>query len=201
MPLFGYKIVWFCIKMLTIMQICSAEQNVKQKARINYKLKVERVFDDIKSKSLSHCLIFCSMQQDCITASFKSPAENCLLSSYDTIDDSGSGPGIPEGLVYADGWTTMTRIRYPVFHAVGQYSAYSMTFEQAQQQCVDYGTTIASPSDLLQARSLGYHACVVGWLSDGTNGYVVQYSAAGCAFSESIIYYNNARANVYCKLN
>jgi hypothetical protein len=76
-----------------------------------------------------------------------------------------------------------------------------MTFEQAQQQCVDYGTTIATPSDLMQARALGYHQCVVGWLSDGSNGYVVQYLAEGCEFSESIIYSSQDHANVYCKLN
>jgi hypothetical protein len=99
--------------MLTIIQICSAEQNFKHKARINYKLKAEQILEEIRSNSLANCLIYCRMQQDCITASFKSPAGNCLLSSYDTIDDSGSGPGIPGGLVYAEGWSTMTRIRYP----------------------------------------------------------------------------------------
>jgi hypothetical protein len=112
MSFIGLKCICFLFKVFTILQICSAEQNFKHKARINYKLKADEILEEISSSSLANCLIYCQMQQDCITASFKSPAENCL-SSYDTIDDSVSGPGIPGGLVYADGWTTMTRIRYP----------------------------------------------------------------------------------------
>ncbi|XP_060584077.1 C-type lectin domain family 3 member A-like [Ruditapes philippinarum] len=113
MSLTGCKTIIFVFNILTIVHICCANQNVKHKARINYKLKNEYVSDEIDSKSLASCLINCSSQQDCISASFKSPTEKCLLSSYDTICDSGSGPSFLTGIVFAEGWTTMTRIKYP----------------------------------------------------------------------------------------
>ncbi|XP_060568967.1 aggrecan core protein-like [Ruditapes philippinarum] len=157
-----------------ILQLCLAEQNIKHKARINYKLKDENISNETSSSSLANCLIYCSMQQYCITVSFKSPTENCLLSAYDTIDDGLQIPGTPSGLLFADGWTTMTKMRYPVFHATGQHGRYSMTFEQAKQQCIDYGTTIASPTEVIQARSMGYQMCACSWMSDDSNGLVVQ---------------------------
>ena len=113
MSLYCCKVSIFILTILSIIQICLAEQSFKHKARINYKLKQDYVTMEISSNSLARCLMYCSLQQDCISASFRSPTENCLLSSYNTIDDGSSGPGIPYGLVFADGWTTMTRIRYP----------------------------------------------------------------------------------------
>jgi hypothetical protein len=106
----GYKRVFVTY---IIIQICLAEQIIKHKARINYKLRVDYISNEMSSNSIAHCLITCSMQQDCITVSFKSSAENCMLSSYDTIDDGQQIPGTPNGLIFADGWTTMTQMRYP----------------------------------------------------------------------------------------
>ncbi|XP_060584076.1 uncharacterized protein LOC132740232, partial [Ruditapes philippinarum] len=113
MSVTGIKVIIFVFKIITIIQICLTEQNLKHKARINYKVKNEHVLDEIDARSLAGCLIYCSNQQNCITASFKSPRERCLLSSYNTICDSGSGHAFLTGIVYAEGWTTMTNIKYP----------------------------------------------------------------------------------------
>jgi hypothetical protein len=87
-----------------------------------------------------------------------------------------------------------------VFHATGQYGRYGMTFEQAKQQCIVYGTTIASPTDVIQARSMGYAYCACSWMSNGSNGLVVQNYSPGCGYSETIKYCSLSKANVFCKL-
>jgi hypothetical protein len=75
-----------------------------------------------------------------------------------------------------------------------------MTFEQAKQQCIDYGTTIASPTEVIQARSMGYVFCACSWMSDGTNGLVVQSYDTTCGITETIVYCGYSTANVFCKL-
>ncbi|XP_045167415.2 uncharacterized protein LOC123530726 [Mercenaria mercenaria] len=184
------------------MVVCFAAQNLKHKARKNYKLKAGYISEEIGTASYAQCLAYCSTRQGCISASYKSPSENCLLSEYDTIDDHWVSPGVPRGLEYAAGWTTMTRIRYPVFHVLGHYQRYSMTFAQAQQQCIDYGTTIATPSDLLEARSMGYEYCCCCWMSDETKGFVLQTYNPHCfsSFNEGILYCGWGTGDVWCKL-
>ena len=77
-----------------------------------------------------------------------------------------------------------------------------MTFEQAKQQCVDYGTTIATPQHLLQARSMGYGPCQCGWLSDGSIGLVLQSYQPACfdIFDEGILICYQEKADVFCIL-
>ena len=55
-----------------------------------------------------------------------------------------------------------------------------MTFEEAQETCKEKGGSLADPSDLLAARSLGFGKCNCGWLTDKTKGFVLQEPNSGC---------------------
>lgn len=175
--------------------------DIKFKGRTDAKFKAEYVSEEIISVSLAQCLAYCAQQQGCISGSFKSSSENCLLSTYNTVDEIGSSPGTPHSIEYAAGWRTMSMVRYPVFQVTSNYERYSMTFDQAKQVCIDYGTSIATPSDLLEARAIGYQYCACGWLSDNTNGFVLQAPNSACSsmFHEGIVLCNRNKANVYCK--
>jgi hypothetical protein len=55
-----------------------------------------------------------------------------------------------------------------------------MTFSEANNACKERGGTLATPSDLLTARSLGFSSCNCGWLTDQTKGFVLQERNDGC---------------------
>lgn len=77
-----------------------------------------------------------------------------------------------------------------------------MTFALAEDVCRGYGTTVATRSDLLEARALGYQRCVCGWLSDESIGFVMQAHYLSCAstYNEEIIPCYMETANVWCKV-
>jgi hypothetical protein len=63
----------------------------------------------------------------------------------------------------------------------GESGRYSLTFTEAKKVCKERrGGEIASPEDMLEARSRGYEMCVWGWLSDGHIGLVMQSSESKC---------------------
>lgn len=86
--------------------------STKYKGRKDYRIKTQYVAYEISAASQVQCLLFCSMHDSCVSASYKS-ASNCLLSAAETTHDQEDSPGIPEELESVEGWATFSRTIYP----------------------------------------------------------------------------------------
>ena len=91
-----------------------------------------------------------------------------------------------------------------VFQAQGPYGFHNLTQPQAVSLCQEYGTELASPDDLLSAKEMGLSMCRCGWLSDGSNGFVMQTVDFGTwcydTNAEGINDCGYALADAYCLL-
>ncbi|XP_030000220.1 hyaluronan and proteoglycan link protein 1a [Sphaeramia orbicularis] len=72
-----------------------------------------------------------------------------------------------------------------VFPYSPSVSRYTLTFERAEQVCLDQGATIASHDQLLEAWKGGLDWCNAGWLSDGTVQYPITKPRAPCGGSNN----------------
>ncbi|XP_074054250.1 stabilin-1 isoform X2 [Macrotis lagotis] len=70
--------------------------------------------------------------------------------------------------------------RAGVFHLQSQEGKYRLTFKEAGEQCVAQGAVLASLAQLSAAQQLGFHLCLMGWLSNGTAAYPSAYPSTSC---------------------
>ena len=78
-----------------------------------------------------------------------------------------------------------------------------MDYTEAVQACADQGSSIATPSDLADAKNAGMDTCACGWISVGDNGGIAPLSGTCTNFNSTneIEYCSNAKAIAWCKLN
>ena len=109
MHLFEYKGITIIFIIFNILIICNTSRNLKYKARNNYKFMSGFAFEEINVTSLSHCLAYCASNITCNSVSFKQPSGPCILSAFDTIDDSC----LSWSVEFVDGWTSVGLMRFP----------------------------------------------------------------------------------------
>ncbi|XP_020827131.1 LOW QUALITY PROTEIN: stabilin-1 [Phascolarctos cinereus] len=85
--------------------------------------------------------------------------------------------------------------RAGVFHLQSQEGKYKLTFREAEEQCKAQGAVLASLDQLSAAQQLGFHLCLMGWLSNGTVAYPSVYPSTGCDSSHVGIVVHGAQSN------
>ncbi|XP_066469618.1 stabilin-1 [Tiliqua scincoides] len=67
-----------------------------------------------------------------------------------------------------------------IFHLQSPQGKYQFTYEDAETSCAAEGATLATIQQLSAAQQMGFHLCIVGWLSNMTAGYPTVYPSANC---------------------
>ncbi|KAJ6667712.1 hypothetical protein lerEdw1_016033 [Lerista edwardsae] len=67
-----------------------------------------------------------------------------------------------------------------VFHLQSPKGKYQFTYDDAEASCAAEGATLATVQQLSAAQQMGFHLCIVGWLSNKTAGYPTVYPSAKC---------------------
>ncbi|XP_060575757.1 uncharacterized protein LOC132733177 [Ruditapes philippinarum] len=165
------------------------------------KLLHDYVTDQQQIQNLNRCIVACEMQHDCETVSWQIGGNLCLFSNKNVVDDKRQAYLKWE---HSDGWSTYSKVHYPVSRVMNpEPDSDMMNYEEAVQACADQGSTIATPSDLEDARNAGMDTCACGWLSSGDNGGIVSLSGSCDLFNSTsgIEYCGNPRAIAWCQLN
>ena len=85
-----------------------------------------------------------------------------------------------------------------MYHFISPLGRYQYNHVEAIARCEGEGMAIATPAQLQVAWQNGLHACLCGWLSDGSVRYPVQYPRPGCGPSYGVMTCSVDKANVYC---
>ncbi|XP_053576998.1 stabilin-1 [Bombina bombina] len=91
-----------------------------------------------------------------------------------------------------------------VFHLQSPKGKYQFTYKDAEDACVSEGASIATFSQLSGAQQMGFHLCLVGWLSNQTAGYPTTSPNPSCGSGHvGIVDYKqrsniNEKYDVYC---
>uniref|UniRef100_A0A4X2LLZ9 Stabilin 1 n=1 Tax=Vombatus ursinus TaxID=29139 RepID=A0A4X2LLZ9_VOMUR len=85
--------------------------------------------------------------------------------------------------------------RAGVFHLQSQEGKYKLTFREAEEQCKAQGAVLASLDQLSAAQQLGFHLCLMGWLSNGTAAYPSVYPSTSCDSNHVGIVIYKAQSN------
>ncbi|XP_075795497.1 stabilin-1 isoform X2 [Pelodiscus sinensis] len=67
-----------------------------------------------------------------------------------------------------------------VFHLQSPGGKYNFTYAEAEAACLAEEASLATVQQLSAAQQMGFHLCVVGWLSNGTAGYPTVYPTPSC---------------------
>jgi hypothetical protein len=90
----------------------SGIQNSKYWVRNDVKVKQIYVIAEYSSRTVLSCLSDCSATEGCLTVSWSSEENYCLLSGIDQTNDHPYEQ-VPTELVVMTNWKTMTKIRFP----------------------------------------------------------------------------------------
>ncbi|XP_074862088.1 stabilin-1 isoform X2 [Carettochelys insculpta] len=83
-----------------------------------------------------------------------------------------------------------------VFHLQSPRGKYGFTYAEAEAACMAEDAALATVQQLSAAQQMGYHLCLVGWLSNGTAGYPTVYPTPSCGSSHVGIVDYGTRKNL-----
>uniref|UniRef100_A0A8C4WPY8 Stabilin 1 n=1 Tax=Gopherus evgoodei TaxID=1825980 RepID=A0A8C4WPY8_9SAUR len=83
-----------------------------------------------------------------------------------------------------------------VFHLQSPRGKYTFTYVEAEAACMAEDAALATLQQLSAAQQMGFHLCLVGWLSNGTAGYPTVYPTASCGSNHVGIVDYGSRKNL-----
>ncbi|WAR02191.1 hypothetical protein MAR_008749, partial [Mya arenaria] len=155
--------------------LCTTVPFLSFMTKKNLAVDKAETFMETKSASYFECVAKCSKHPTCNTVSF-SVAGQCLLSGEVLVFGNGLSTKLTDG----QGWKTAFKFIYRVTAKRGVNGHNTLTFAEAAGRCEDYGLTIATPVQVLEARTQGMEKCNCAWLSDGSSGLILQSERLSC---------------------